>query len=79
MKLTVQMAPLASTPSFVRLAPAKTSHYLIALSHAKALRKCVKKSTSEVETSSLTFFGDFYGTNTITVRREEPPCVKGFG
>ena len=21
----------------------------------------------------------FYGTNTITVRREEPPCVKGFG
>ena len=41
--------------------------------------KVRKNCSSAFDKACETIFGDFYGTNTITVRREEPPCVKGFG
>ena len=32
-----------------------------------------------VASLSLIRKGVFYGTNTVAIRRKEPPCVKGFG
>ena len=57
------MAPLASTPSFVRLVPAKTSFIVCIFSFA--LRKCVKKFYRKLKLFQKLFLGGFMNNKLV--------------